>query len=345
MLNQPESIFEKAARPRWWRRSVFDPGVVPRLGGRLVSLLPKMLGDERGLRADVFIGKADRYEADLAGLILAGFAALSVSKDDVRGRRILLKPNLVETAQGQSHINTNPAVVLAAAEAFFRLDAAEVVVAEGQGHRSDSWIVLEESGMRTALSAAKLPFVDLNHDDVAPVPNKGGATGLSPLFLPRTLLGADLIVSMPKLKTHHWTGVTCSMKNLFGVMPGVVYGWPKNLLHYAGIDRSIVDINATVRPHLTIADGIVGMEGDGPIMGTPKQLGCLVIGRNLPAVDATCVRLMELNPFGIGYLVSASGRLGPICEEHITQRGETIAANRSPFRQIDVPHLRSVSVG
>ncbi len=139
---------------------------------------------------------------------------------------------------------------------------------------------------------------------------------------------------MPKLKTHHWAGVTLSMKNLFGVMPGVYYGWPKNVLHHAGIPESILDITATVRPHLAIIDGIVGMEGDGPIMGTPKTVGAIVMGTNLPAVDATAARLMGIDPRRVSYLAKASGQLGPISERHITQRGETIAAMAQPFALI-----------
>jgi uncharacterized protein (DUF362 family) len=127
------------------------------------------------------------------------------------------------------------------------------------------------------------------------------------------------------------------MKNLFGVMPGVYYGWPKNVLHHAGIFESIVDITATVRPHLAIVDGIIGMEGDGPIMGTPRAAGVVVLGTNLPAVDATGARLMGINPWRISYLAYASGRLGPIAERHIAQRGETIKALAQDFRLIDHP--------
>jgi hypothetical protein len=65
---------------------------------------------------------------------------------------------------------------------------------------------------------------------------------------PRTVLAADFIVSMPKVKTHHWAGVTLSLKNMFGVVPGVAYGWPKNILHWKGIGRSILDINALCCP-------------------------------------------------------------------------------------------------
>ena len=115
-----------------------------------------------------------------------------------------------------------------------------------------------------------------------PSPAAGRWSTLGKLHLPRTLLSADFIVSMPKLKTHHWAGVTWPMKNLFGVMPGIVYGWPKNVLHYAGIPQSILDINATVKPHLAIVDAVVGMEGDGPIMGTPKPLR-MPRRRNQPA--------------------------------------------------------------
>ncbi len=141
------------------------------------------------------------------------------------------------------------------------------------------------------------------------------------------------------MKTHHWVGVTLSLKNLFGVMPGIVYGWPKNVLHFAGIGPSILDIAAEVRPHLAIVDGIIGMEGDGPIMGTAKPAGVLVMGTNLPAVDATCVRLMGLNPWRVGYLVGASGRLGPIAERNIHQRGEPIASATSRFEILDHPSL------
>ena len=92
-------------------------------------------------------------------------------------------------------------------------------------------------------------------------------------YLPRTALGADLLVSMPKMKTHHWVGATLAMKNLFGVVPGGVYGWPKNVLHWAGIDECIADLHAVFPRQFAIVDGIVGMEGNGPIQGAAKRRG------------------------------------------------------------------------
>jgi len=77
------------------------------------------------------------------------------------------------------------------------------------------------------------------------------------------------------------------------------------------------------------------MEGDGPIMGTPKEAGVLVMGRNLTAVDATCARLMGIEPFRVEYLAAADGRLGPVSANHITQRGETVDALCSNFQLIE----------
>jgi uncharacterized protein (DUF362 family) len=86
------------------------------------------------------------------------------------------------------------------------------------------------------------------------------------------VLQADFLVSMPKVKAHHWSGVTLGMKNMFGVVPGSRYGWPKNILHWNGIQQSILDICATVPVHFVIADAIMAMEGNGPLNGTPRPL-------------------------------------------------------------------------
>ncbi len=157
-------------------------------------------------------------------------------------------------------------------------------------------------------------------------------TDLTELQLPVELLQADLVVSMPKLKTHHWAGMTGSMKNLFGIVPGAVYGWPKNILHWRGIDNSIVDLVSTIRPGLAIVDGIVGMEGDGPIMGTARPVGCVVMGQDPVAVDATCARVMGLRPERINFLRMAGEFLGNVEAGSIEQRGERLERFRTPFQ-------------
>ena len=124
------------------------------------------------------------------------------------------------------------------------------------------------------------------------------------------MLEADFLVSMPKIKTHHWSGVTLSMKNMFGVVPGARYGWPKNILHWKGIQESILDLCATVPVHFVIADGIVAMEGNGPLNGTPRPLGKIVLADDPVAADATCARLMGFEPDRIAHIREGSRFLG-----------------------------------
>jgi uncharacterized protein (DUF362 family) len=289
----------------------------------------------RARKARVFIGKAATYDADLVSLIADGLRHLGIGPGAIRGKRILLKPNFVETMPGTAHICTRPEVVFAAVEVFRKLGAATVLIGEGPGHCRDTERVLDEAGMAEALVAHKVTFVDLNNDDLILRPNAGGRNGLATLTLPATLDQVDWVVSMPKMKTHHWLGVTLSMKNLFGLMPGIVYGWPKNVFHWAGLEPSVLDINATVKPGLAIIDGIVGMEGDGPIMGTPKPTGVIVMGTNLPAVDATAARIMGIDPTRVTYLRNADGRLGTLSLDEIVQRGETIASVHTDYQLMD----------
>lgn len=277
---------------------------------------------KRKMTAETFIARAENYELDLTSIILNGMKELGITREEIKGKRILLKPNLVEVIPGAVHINTHPLVVRGAVESFLHLGAAAVLVGEGPGHVRDTMMVLELSGLGEVLREDSVRFVDLNNDATFSVSNQGGFSKLKSLSLPATVGQADFIVSLAKMKTHHWAGVTLSMKNLFGLMPGIIYGWPKNVLHWAGIGQSILDINATVRPHFAIVDGIVGMEGDGPIMGTPKHAGVIVMGRNLTAVDATCSRIMGFQPGSVEYLSAAKNILGPIDSRYIDQRGE-----------------------
>src|ERR1035438_9817720 len=204
-------------------------------------------------------------------------------------------PNFVEP-DPEGIVNTHPAVVAAAREAFLRLGAETVRVAEGPGHERDTEAILETLRLRDFLGPLQEVFVDLNLDEVHQVKLRTQASKLKQLYFPRTVLEADYFVSMPKLKTHHWVGVTLSLKNMFGIVPGCCYGWPKNILHWAGIVSSILDLNSTVRPDFAIVDGIIGMEGNGPIQGTAKRSGVLVLGDDPVAVDGTCARVMGLEP-------------------------------------------------
>jgi len=95
-----------------------------------------------------------------------------------------------------------------------------------------------------------------------------------------------------------------------------------------------------VKPHFAIVDGVVGMEGDGPIMGSPRHAGVIVMGRNLPAVDATCARIMGIDPARVAHIAAASGRLGTIREMDIGQRGENVSSVRTEFALLEKIHAQ-----
>jgi len=230
---------------------------------------------------------------------------------DIRGKSVLLKPNIVEYIPGRP-VNTESQLIGATAEAFLRLDAASITVGEGPGHHRDTELLLHETALADQLTQRKINFVDLNRDELIKTKLQANYSGLGQLWLPRTVLAADFIVSMPKVKTHHWTGVTLSMKNMFGIVPGSRYGWPKNILHWAGIHESILDICTTVKPHFVIADAIVGMQGDGPLNGTECRLNTVLLSDDPVAADAACTRALGFNPQRVKYIYQASFFLGNV---------------------------------
>ena len=278
-------------------------------------------------QSPVAILKAVSYSADLAGLLRRGAQLCGL---EAKGKRVLLKPNLVEFASNTA-INTHVAVIAAAVELFHSLGAAEVLIGEGPGHRRDTIALAEEAEYRRGIAQFDSLFVDLNRDDVSPV---RGFANLPEIYLPNTALQADLIVSLAKMKTHHWAGATLAMKNFFGVVPGSIYGWPNNQLHQIGIDRSIAELHRILPRSFAIVDGIVGMEGNGPIQGDPKPAGVLVMGPDLVAVDSTCCRIMGIDPERVDYIRLTAER-GHVHEGRIDQRGERVQSVHTRFALIE----------
>ena len=286
--------------------------------------------------AAVSIVRAPKYDQSLYETVRRLVAEHNV---DVRGKRVVLKPNLVEF-DPHTVINTHPFLVHAAFEAFRAAGAAEVRIAEGPGHRRITLDLADAAGYFSAIPSFDKVFTDLNLDEITRVSLRHPKSRLRSLYLPQTVLGCDLLVSMPKLKTHHWVGATLSMKNFFGLVPGGVYGWPKNVLHWAGIDESIADLYSIFQNTFAIVDGITGMEGNGPIQGTAKYAGVLVAGRNLAAVDATCCRVMGIEPARIGYLQLSAAA---IAEADIRQVAEPISQVRTNFELL--PQFASYRLG
>ncbi len=307
----------------------------------LPFLMPRYDRDRRPRRSRVAILPASEYSEKLSGQLWEGLKLFHLQ---VAGKTVLLKPNLVDYIPG-AEINTHSLLVMAAVECFRRLGARGVTVAEGPGHQRDTQLVLRATGLEQLLREHRIPFVDLNRDEVIKMPLRAGYSRLRHLWLPRTVLEADFIVSMPKLKTHHWSGVTLSMKNMFGVVPGLKYGWPKNLLHWRGIHQSIVDLVATVPIHFIIADAIVCMEGNGPLAGTARRLDRIVLSDDPVAADATCARLMGLIPERVPHLQETAKFLGNLSSDRIDQLAVQVVSPGTPFLTVqEFEHLRTKEV-
>lgn len=311
-------------------------------GASTTALLnrPKYQVTRRQPRSRVAILRAESYSHDLDSILHSGLGLFHL---DVREKTVLLKPNLVDYIPG-NHINTHPLLVCAAVECFRRLGAKNVLVGEGPGHQRDTELVLMESGFKEELRHLKIPFVDLNRDELVATTLLANYTAMKRLWFPRTLLEAGFVVSMPKVKTHHWSGVTLSMKNMFGVVPGAKYGWPKNILHWRGIQECILDVCATVPVHFVIADAIVAMEGNGPLNGNPRPLNRIVLADDPVAADATCARLMGLDATRITHIRIGAQFLGNASIERIDQLAETVSVPANPFEVVpEFQHLRATS--
>ncbi|MBM4457249.1 MAG: DUF362 domain-containing protein [Chloroflexi bacterium] len=284
-----------------------------------------------GRPAVVALGQCPTYGDDVSGVLRELWR--SAAMPDVAGKRVLVKPNLIDVIEG--HPTTTAAPVLAAVlDLLQELGAGEVVVGDGPGFRREAWPAVEAAGWAAELARRKIRFVDLNYDDPRPVPIRDGwFANQKTIWLPRHVREAELIVSVPKLKTHHWAGVSLSLKNLFGIVPGARYGWPKNMLHINSLPLSILGLYQLVRPMAAVVDGIVGMEGDGPLFGPAVSHGLLAVGADPVAVDATCTQLMGLPVERVGYLWLA-GWAGVGQIERIETRGES---RERLFKQYEAP--------
>lgn len=278
----------------------------------------------RGATA-VSVMRAPSYGPALSSIVRDIF---TLHRLDVRGKRVVVKPNLVEFS-ADTPINTNPAVVKAVVDELEARGAARVLVAEGPGHRRATLDMADSAGYFDFFPDLESRFVDLNLDDVTRVGIASPQSQLREIYLPNTVLGCDLLISLAKMKTHHWVGATLAMKNLFGLVPGSIYGWPKNVLHWAGIPECIVDLHGLFPSQFAIVDGIEGMEGNGPILGHKKPAGVIVAGRDSISVDATCCHLMGIDPERVKYLRLAGG--SRIAEASVLQVAEPWRPLRTSF--------------
>jgi uncharacterized protein (DUF362 family) len=252
----------------------------------------------------VALEECPTYQDDIVGVLRTMWDTAEMPA--MQGKRILIKPNLVDEID-QYNVTTAPEVVCGAVDLLLELGAAEVWVGDGPAFRRDASAVAGKIGLLPGLNKRQVPFIDLNYDDPLPVKAQDGwFSNQTHIWLPRHAVNADYIISLAKMKTHHWAQVSLSLKNLLGILPGAKYGWPKNFIHFSGIPQTILGIHQVLPPVLSIIDGIIGMQGDGPLFGSPVEHGILLVGKDPVAVDMVGKDLMGFDTWSVDYLNLAS---------------------------------------
>jgi len=221
------------------------------------------------------------------------------------GARVLVKPNLLMGKPAEAAVTTHPAVVQAVLETL-RARTDRILVGDSPGLGTAPGVA-QACGVAEACARLGVPVVDF----ARPVRLRAPAGCTFPAFdVAREAAEADLIVNLPKLKTHGMVRLTCAVKNMFGCI--VKEGKPQ--WHFrAGRDAAafaamLVDLHEALRPALTIADAVAAMEGQGPSRGRVRSVGLLIAGDCAHEVDAACARLAGFDPAGVPTLAVARRR-------------------------------------
>ncbi len=284
----------------------------------------------------VALKRAPRYdENEIQTAIESAVAALGGIEALVRhDTRVFAKVNhLSPPSPPERGIITHPAFT-AAVLAVLKGHTRHVAV--GDDLHPSTPEGFEVSGYRAMCNRLGVELVNLREVGFRRISCDGVV--LKEVYLARSLLEADVLVNLPKLKTHSLTLFTGAVKNMYGVIPGglrvAFHGQHKDPQEF---NQVVVDIFAAARPHLTIMDGIVAMEGAGPANGSLRELGVILAGRDAVAVDAVAARIIGLDPLAVGTTRCAHER-GLGVAEGIEVVGEPIAAAAvSDFRLPPVP--------
>lgn len=277
----------------------------------------------------VAIAKCFSYNPnELEEALFQSIDFLKIEERLYSSKEVLIKPNCIEARFPEEYSTTHPVFLESLINVLKNYIGGKIVVGEGSGHERDSTLILRNTGIGKMLEKVGVKFIDLNYDDVKIVDVPHPLT-FHRIVLPESLLNSDMVISVPKMKTHHWTGVSLGMKNLFGVLPGSVYGFPKNRLHWASFPRVIADLTSVIKPGLTFIDGIVAMEGNGPLDGKRKKMNILISGTNAFSTDVISSRIMDISPFAIPKFWYCS--LKKIGNPNPIVQGEKIEEVRKPL--------------
>jgi len=260
----------------------------------------------------VSIVKCDTYEAAaVRRAVEATLAPLGGIGAFVEpNQRVLLKPNLLMPARPERALTTHPAVIEALVE-LVQEAGGEPFIAESPGGPLHTNIAMQrlyrDTGVR---EVAERTGVTLRYDATAiQAPTPEGLL-LKRLDLLKTWQEADVVISLPKLKTHNLTLITGALKNLFGLVPGLIKsGYHSKLPDLDHFCDMLLDVVACVRPALTVMDGVLGMEGNGPSLGgSPRHIGALIASADPVALDAIACQIIGAAPDRLALFRAAKRR-------------------------------------
>ena len=214
-------------------------------------------------------------------------------------KKVLIKVNFITTMTWDTGATTDPMVVEAIIQRLKKLPL-EIYVVESDATMTNADKAFEVTGMAEMCKQNGVECLNLRHAPDKIKVNVPNGKCLKEITVPR-IVTESAIISAAKMKTHMATKVTLGMKNMFGLLPDKF----KAKYHAKGINKVIVDINTVIKPHLTVIDGFVAMEGRGPTDGSPVKMGLIIAGKDPVATDATCARIMGLDPHEISHIRTA----------------------------------------
>ncbi len=242
----------------------------------------------------------------------------------VRGRKVLVKPNVLRAARPEEAVTTHPAIIRAVVECLLDLGAGSIVVGDNPGVMGygANEACFERAGL---IEAALGHYQNIGLDAVeVPFSVLGDVSAMPKVSVSRTVLEAEVFVSVPKFKTHGLTIVTGAVKNSYGILPGA----QKALLHKLSgsperFQEVVVDVFRLRPPDLVIVDAVLGMQGNGPASPDLRWVGRVLASDNAVALDSVICRMMGLDPAKLRLLHKARALgLGDFAPESIELLGE-----------------------
>ena len=262
-------------------------------------------------------------------------ALANIDLTPAKNKRVLLKPNVGRDVERETGVTTHPQVVAAAIDAF-REAGAEVAVGESPIAVVKMLSAFKNSGITSIGKERNCSLIDMDECDYEPLEIPDGIA-IKTLKLCKEIAEYDIIVSIPVMKTHMHTAVTLSVKNMKGCLwrrSKVDFHMLSELPEYQEkpLDIAIADMASVLRPHLSIIDGTIGMEGLGPSAGKPKALGVVLAGVDAFATDSIACELMGISASDVPHLrMGAQRGYGVIDIEKICVSPKNFKDVRSPF--------------